>query len=286
MTVIKNTLRTLLTVGAMLASTISTNASAELIATPLRGDARLVEFRYDEDNTFLVLTRPREVTHVQMAQDEEIKGVFAGDTASFEIAPTKDFHHIFIKPKYDDTRTSMTVLTSKRAYQIILESTGENKKWYQRVSWIYDTPALLDLTSAASVPAPSAMRESLAERATANNAARGDGLKVDPKKVKDDYVITGDAPFKPAAVFSDDRFTYVRLADTTAELPALFEVGADGGYALVNYTVDGNLMKIQRVVDHVVMRLGKEEVRIDRATAAKTSSYWSARSSSSRSGEF
>src|SRR6185369_12167909 len=42
-------------------------AGAELRATPLRGDARLVEFAYDQDNTYLVLARPKAVTHVQFA---------------------------------------------------------------------------------------------------------------------------------------------------------------------------------------------------------------------------
>jgi type IV secretory pathway VirB9-like protein len=111
-------------------------ANAELIATPLRGDSRLVQFNYDADNTYLVLAKPKAVTHVQFAVDELIQSVAAGDTANWELTPTKNRKNLFIKPKFDDSDTSMTVITDKRTYQFVLRSTGDGKKWYQRVNWV------------------------------------------------------------------------------------------------------------------------------------------------------
>ena len=93
---------------------------AELIATPLTGDTRLVQFTYDEDNTFLVLAKPKAVTHLQFAADEMLQSVASGDTAQWELTPTKNRKNLFIKPKFEGIETSMTVITDKRTYQFVM----------------------------------------------------------------------------------------------------------------------------------------------------------------------
>ncbi|MDO8277489.1 MAG: hypothetical protein Q7T63_05120, partial [Burkholderiaceae bacterium] len=47
-------------------------ARAELAALPLPGDARLVQFDLDQDNTYLVLGKPRAVTHIEFPEGEAI----------------------------------------------------------------------------------------------------------------------------------------------------------------------------------------------------------------------
>ena len=120
-------------------------AGAELVATPLQGDARLVQFEYDPDNTYLILARPKSVTHMEFGSDERIATVAGGDTKNWELTPTANRHHLFIKPVYDSIETSMTVITDKRSYQFVLRSTGAGSKWYQRVTWRNGKTMLLDL---------------------------------------------------------------------------------------------------------------------------------------------
>ena len=128
-----------------IAASLTPTVHAEMSATALPGDTRLVEFEYDPDNTFLVLARPKSVTHVAFGEDEKISTVAGGDTKNWELSPTSDRRHLFVKPLFEGLETSMTVLTDKRSYQFVLRSTGPGSKWYQRVTWRYGQTILMDM---------------------------------------------------------------------------------------------------------------------------------------------
>lgn len=297
---------------AVLAVAISASSSAhaELIATPLTGDTRLVQFNYDENNTFLILAKPKAITHLQFGNDESILSVAAGDTSQWDLTPTKTRKHLFIKPKYEGLETSMTIITDKRIYQISLRSTGENMKWYQRVSWQYreemllEMDALLNSGNASSIvplnqgaPAlPGLARPTSATPANMVTPTGGgnvvpftppvsglpgpsaglpgasapsfvdtgnpSGLQAD--NLRFNYDVVGDAPFKPVMAFDDGKFTYLKMPPNLQELPALFAVIDGSDYSLVNYTVKGDYMVAQRLLEVGVLKLGKAEVRVRR----------------------
>ncbi|MDH4482715.1 MAG: TrbG/VirB9 family P-type conjugative transfer protein [Rhodoferax sp.] len=244
------------------------------MATPLTGDTRLVQFTYDEDNTFLVLAKPKAVTHLQFAADETLQSVASGDTAQWELTPTKNRKNLFIKPKFDGIETSMTVITDKRTYQFVLRSTADGKKWYQRVSWMYATSLVLEqdavldaMTSGGltmppveALPRPPIQARHPEPSSPATNATG----TLRPDSLRFNYKIEGDATFKPTQVFDDGKFTYLRMPQEVQELPALFSVVEGQEYALVNYTIDGNYLIAQRLLDTAVLKLGKAEVRVNK----------------------
>lgn len=243
---------------------------AELIATPLRGDSRLVQFHYDIDNTYLVLSKPKAVTHIQLAPDEVITSIAAGDTSSWELTPTKNRKHLFVKPKFEDIDTSMTVLTDKRTYQFVLRSTGDGKKWYQRVSWLYDIEMVLDEEPLPKpvVTEPSTAAKAVTEEKTVQSGAAdicgATGAGIRPEALQFRYEIKGDAPFKPQIVFDDGKFTYYRMPDSLQELPALFAVIEGTDYSLVNYTVQCQFLVAQRLMESSILKLGRNEIRINK----------------------
>lgn len=236
-------------------------AQAELFATPLPGDTRLVQFEYDADNTFLILSRPKALTHIEFGADERIQTVAGGDTKHWELTPTQNRRHLFVKPVYEQMETSMTVITDKRTYQFVLRSTGPGAKWYQRVTWRYGETMLLD------------MREAEEKAAEADKAARNAdkerqdqtlAVGVNPKDLRFDYSIEGNAPFRPVSLFDDGKFTWIRMPSKLVELPALFGMTEAGELSIVNYVVQGDYMLAQRVMDRGVLKLGKQEVRFSR----------------------
>ena len=236
-------------------------AQAELFATPLPGDTRLVQFEYDADNTFLILSRPKALTHIEFGADERIQTVAGGDTKHWELTPTQNRRHLFVKPVYEQMETSMTVITDKRTYQFVLRSTGPGAKWYQRVTWRYGEQMLLD------------MREAEEKAAEADKAARNAdkerqdqtlAVGVNPKDLRFDYSIDGNAPFRPVSLFDDGKFTWIRMPSKLVELPALFGMTEAGELSIVNYVVQGDYMLAQRVMDRGVLKLGKQEVRFAR----------------------
>lgn len=247
-----------LSIAALIVSTAQL-CSAEMVATPLRGDSRLVEFSYDQDNTYLVLAKPKAVTHIQFAADEVIQSVAAGDTANWEFTPTRNRKNLFVKPRFDDQETSLTVITDKRSYQFVLRSTGDGKKWYQRVSWIYSRELVLTMEGADVPESPAAPA---AAAPSAPKAASGAEMGVDPSSMHFGYEISGDAEFRPRVVFDDGKFTYFKMPANLQELPALFAVIDDKDYSLVNFEVKGDYLVAQRLLPLAVLKLGREEVRV------------------------
>lgn len=268
-------LRTLLAVAAVsLVWAFAAPAAAELVpGTPVRGDARLIQYPYDEDNTYLVLAKPKAVTHLRFAANETIRSVAAGDTANWELTPTKDRRNMFVKPKFEGDETSMTVLTDQRVYQFVLRSTGEGKKWHQRVSWVYGTELLLSLPEAdAPSPEAAARPEAPVRLATVGEAPPSAGAPagIHPDKLRFGYGISGDAPFRPLVVFDDGRFTYFKLPPNVQELPALFAIADGSDYSLVNFEVQGEYIVAHRLLPAAILKLGHAEVRVNHRPAKRS----------------
>ena len=215
----------------------------------------------------MVLSRPKAVTDIEFADDEKITTVAAGDSKNWELTPTANKKHLFVKPIYDQIESSMTVLTDKRSYQFVLRSTGVGSKWYQRVTWRRDQTMLLDLGAVVEAKEKSD-RDADQER-------QGRGEAFNPEKLSFGYLITGEGEFKPLSVFDDGRFTWIKLPTGLQEMPALFATVEDGDFQLVNYLVKGDYIVAQRLIASGVLKLGKTEIRFARTGKAPAAfSFW------------
>lgn len=264
-------------------------ASDVVLGTPITGDTRLIQYHYNPDHTYLVLGRPKAVTHLQFAANEVIRTVAAGDTSSWEITPTKDRRNLFVKPKFEGLETTLTVLTDERAYQFVLRSTGEGRKWHQRVTWIYGSDMLLQLpdldtssgpTTAGSPSAASVSggrQQPVAAAPVAQPAEPSIVAGIRPEKLRFTYEVAGDAAFKPVIVFDDGRFTYLKLPPAVQELPALFAVSESGEYSLVNFEVQGEYMVAQRLLNQAVLKLGRSEVKVTMQAPTKPRPFFGVR---------
>lgn len=254
----------------------SSPVRAELLPTPVIGDSRLVEFEFDDDNVYLVLTRPKRSTFIRMGSDEQITYVSAGDPKNFEASVAQNYQFMEVKPKFENAETNLTIVTTKRTYQLILKSTFDGGKWYQRVTWKYPQVALLDLTKQA--------QRADAEAASANASATGvpsarpslPPAANDPtfdvealQRLDSNYKITGDASFRPVSVVELDNVTMITFPSGLQELPALFRFETDdpSKVALVDYEVAGSKYVVRRRMDKFLLKLGKAEVTVERAAA-------------------
>lgn len=244
-------------------------AQLQLSPTPVTGDARMVTFEYDEDRTYKVLIRPRNTTQLKFAQDERVTYVSAGDTANFMISVPAAKTFVEVKPKHENMTTNMLVVTTKRSYHIDLQSTGEGKKWYTRVAWAYQDNAIVDLTAEHDRALDSGLARP-ARAAVEPVEDRDASAGIRPEALSFDYVVEGDAPFRPLQVFDDGARTFIRLPDDVQELPALFmRTSESDEVALVNYSVTDNHMVAQRLMDRFLLKIGKAEVRISKAKPRK-----------------
>lgn len=237
---------------------MSATANAELPATPLPGDTKLVVFTYDENNTYRLFTRPKSVTNIQFYKDERIKALALGDTIQWEVAKTGDGQHLFVKPKFENISTSATIITDKRTYQLLFVSTKEDGKWYQRATWEYPQLVLHDELA----------QQVEEEKRNAKEKHQADQVIASGVKIEDlnyNYSIDGNAEFRPSVVFDDGKFTYLRMSGNVQELPALFMVNPDDEIELVNYRVRGEYLVVERLVSTILLKVGRNEVKIKKS---------------------
>lgn len=231
---------------------------------PMPGETRLVTFTYDPNDSYTILTMPNAVTDVELRKEERILALALGDGTQWQ-AQKKD-NHLFIRPAREGLFTSATLVTTARTYQLALRSSPHGGKWYQRVSWQYpdvlvmeDNQAALDRAVAATQPSPSV--------APARPIAAPATLAVD--KLNFVYHIEGEARFRPRQVFDDGTFTYIRFDKRPQELPALFVKHRDGfGLAVYNLEPETPTIKVHRLFDAAVLKLGDEEVTITNRNGA------------------
>lgn len=241
----------------------SLSAHAQQQATPVTGDTRLVTFKFDPDKSYLILTRPKSMTHVQLRPDEKIITVGAGDTANFIFTVTANKSNLLVRPKYPDMETSLTLITTERSYPIMIRSTDpEGGKWHQRVSWIVEEGLIDDSAAPVAPMAARATQEPLPDAIAAVPSA----LAID--RLNFDYAVEGDAPFKPVQVFDDGKHTYLRLPDALEMLPALFAV-VEGEAQLLNYTVKNKFLVVQGTSPTMLLKLGKAEVKVRKGRTSR-----------------
>lgn len=254
---------------ALLASVACSLVYAQATPTPLPTDTRLVVFAFDENNTYQVLTRPSYLTNIQLGADEKFVHLVIGDTVSW-VADQSKFGNLFIRPKFPNIQTSATIVTTKRTYQLILKGGSENDKWYQRVTWEYPNSLksedydLLDLAQPVSALRAPVQQQTTplsieASHSPANRTVALDNLNFE-------YTVKGKAPFAPVQTFDDGRFTWVKMPKTLQDLPAVFAKNTDGSVELVNYTIDGDYIVVQKIAPSILLKLGKTEVTLKNET--------------------
>lgn len=253
---LRNNPRRGIALAVMLALAGLGQAQAAMAPTQYPQETRLVRFVYDANRTFDVLAQPNAITDIQLSAGETLVAFALGDTVQwvYDQAPG----HIFVKPSREGLYTSATLVTDKRSYQLQLRAMPTDGNWYQRVSWEY--PALVVSRGA--------------EATLATPVQNDAGEIASPDKLRFGYRVKGSAPFAPTNVFDDGERTWVRLPAGIQDTPAAF-LREGGKLTLVNYTLRGDYLVIQRVIDELVLKSGKSEVVVKRDGKRDRSYAWS-----------
>lgn len=233
-------------VNSLVVATLGMAAGPVLAAAqpaPFPQETRLVRFDYDENRTYDILTRPGAITNIKLQDGETLTAFALGDTVQwvFDQAPG----NIFIKPSTSGLFTSATLTTNKRSYQLQFRSMATDGNWYQRVSWEY--PSLIIARQAAEQQ----MKDLEAGE-----------VQTSPEKLNFGYSVSGRADFAPTSVFDDGKFTWMRMPSGIQETPVVF-LSEQGRLTLVNYSVRGEYLVVQRKADRFVLKSGNREVRVN-----------------------
>lgn len=248
---------------ALLSSFVGSSAAllpvvAQASATPyeMPQETRLVQFRYDPNRTYTILTRPDAPTDIALAPGEKLVAFAIGDNVQWVTANADG--HIFVKPVRSGLFTAGTIVTNERSYQVSFRSSPRNGAWYQRVSWAYSSQNMLTTISTPLQPTPAPFALSKSDENKDKETA-----SIDFKNLYTHYKVGGEKGVVDQ-VFDDGKTTWIKIDPSVRDLPAVFKKGLQDDMALVNYNVEDGYIKMQGVADHIILKLADKKVTIDR----------------------
>jgi type IV secretion system protein VirB9 len=227
-------------VACVVGSLLGAPLHAQLLEVPISGpvDPRVRSVLFKEDAVVSLRGHYGYQMSVEFGADERIENVSIGDSLAWQVTPNRRADTIFLKPIEFDATTNMSVITNKRRYTFQLsaeapEGPGDPNIIY-RVKFTYPPEV-------ATTPVPTVL---LVHEAV-NRA----------------YSVSGSVRNRPSQVYDDGALTYFEWPAATPT-PAVFAVGTAGGEAVVNFTMRGNLMVVERIAPAFVLRNGSDETRV------------------------
>jgi len=218
-------------------------------------------YPFSEGALYRLYATPEQVTDIALQPGETLSSVSAGDTVRWVMGDTTSGSgtgkqvHVLVKPFMTGLKTNLVIMTGRRSYHLVLESTDHTAM--AAISWSYPQDQLL------------ALRQQDAQAEAVAPVAQG--LVLEDLRFR--YEITGDnPPWRPIRAFDDGSKVYIEFPKRLdqGEAPPLFVVGPMGDNQLVNYRVRSNYYIVDRLFGAAELRLGQDPqqvVRISRTDA-------------------
>ena len=219
--------------SALLVAVIA-RSFAETIPSPGPSDSRIRVAPYSQDAVYRLLGFVGFETDVEFEPGERFVGLGAGDIEGLSFVA--EGNHLFLKPRAATVATNLTLLTTRRTYQVDYSARAAHPEPSDEVTYV------LRFTYP---PLP----ESSAEGATRSLGAGSEGTK------NLDYWFCGDPSLKPVAASDDGWHTRLTFAPR-AEQPAIFVLNDDGTESLLNFSLEEGDVILHRVARRLILRRG------------------------------
>jgi type IV secretion system protein VirB9 len=207
---------------------------AENAPAPGLKDSRIRIAPYSADEVYRLSGFVGFETDLEFAPGETFVGLGAGDIEG--ISFVAQGNHLFLKPKAAKVGTNLTILTSRRTYQVDYSASSAHPD------------ATADVTYA--------LRFTYPPPATDSGAAANRALAIEaPRPRNFDYWFCGDPTLKPEAASDDGMHTRLRFP-ARAEQPAIFVLNEDGSESLLNFSMDEGDVIVHRVARRLILRRG------------------------------
>lgn len=212
-------------------------ASAVETPQPGRTDPRIQWIEYDPDQVIVLQGTIGYQVMLEFGPGERLENVAIGDALAWQVTPSKSAERLFLKPIDPDAQTNLTIVTNERRYLFELRVAGQESALVTPfvVRFNYPQPAI----ALPAAPEPEA----------------------EPQMVNTDYTISGAAENRPLRVFDDGHMVYFEWSPD-AEVPAIFAVAADGSESIINYTVHGKYIVVDRLSPRFALRNGKQVMTV------------------------
>ncbi len=238
-------------------------------------DPRVRVVTYQAQNVVELHTFYGVSTHIAFAPGEIVKWEACGDSAAWDIVDKGN--NLFIKPKASHADTNLTVITNRRTYNFELEVLPfpPNSSWAWRSKHlIYQLTFLYpdDVVRAKNIELADQAQAAAEAQAAAAAARAKQQIKTDLHEAKNapslnyDYWAAGSKSITPVAAYDNGQFIYLKFAPHQA-MPSVYDLVSNKGgkdeEALVNTTVQGDTLVVERLVPKLVLRLGQQVVAVE-----------------------
>lgn len=219
---------------ALLILLVSLAAAAGAETRPAPGllDSRIRTAPYNVDEVYRLTGFVGYQTDLEFELGEAFVGLGAGDIEGISFVAQDN--HLFLKPKAAKIGTNLTILTSRRTYQLDYSALPKLPDATEDVTYV------LRFTYPAIVKADHKTQ---------------DLLDAIPKPRNVDYWFCGHPSLKPVAASDDGVHTRLTFA-AKAEQPAIFVLNEDGTEALLNFSMDEGDVILHRVARRLILRRG------------------------------
>jgi len=243
-----------------------------------QGDNGKVTYIFGQTQPTIICS-PLRVCMIELEANEVIQDQYAGDHVRWDISPSASVPTPFIaiKPKEANVSTNYVVITNKRIYSFILQSS--KNRYMSMINFSYPE---------------NAQQKWAAYYAAQNNKDAADSKNKTPKYVLQtqsldfNYQISGNAKFKPTRVYTDGAKTYIELPESVknSELPIFTSETESGKSKVLNARYIGNKYIIDQKITKGVLQAGsgKHAEKINIVFSGKTAT--SATSTNNRSDDY
>jgi type IV secretion system protein VirB9 len=178
---------------------------------------------------------------IEFAPGESFTGLGGGDLDGLVYGTHANY--FTLKPRAQDVRTNLLVLTNKRRYLFdYAVSSAQPDPQVEDVVYLLRFTYPPDPQEASGLSPEERIETALA---LANHHSRNF-----------DYWYCGNPAIKPVAASDDGVHTRLQFA-ARAELPAIFVRNDDGSESLLNFSMDGGDVVIHRVTRRLILRRGR-----------------------------
>ena len=210
---------------------------------PARGqiDSRIRVVAYDAYEVYKLRGIVGYQIDLEFEPGETFVGLGAGDLEGLSFVGQDN--HLFLKPKAAPVATNLTVLTSRRHYQIDYTALGQRPG-------VGDREVIYALRFTYSPPPPSE-GAATAKRVDAELDSAGS------RRARNiDYWYCGEPSIRPIAASDDGVHTRLRFG-ANSDLPAIFIRNDDASESLLNFSMDAGDVIVHRVARRFILRRGK-----------------------------
>ncbi len=228
-------------------------AGAAQLPRPGRDDARIQRAEYRAEDVVLVRAWSGYVTRIVFSEGETIVDVASGFADGWSFSPQANV--LYIKPQAVAQQGMETMEPQPGVWDTNLQVKTDVR--------LYDFD--LVLLGADTVDAQTLRRRAVAYRIAFDYPAGSPaGMPAAFKAVNRRYAMQvgeNSAGIAPILADDDGKMTRLRFRDR-GELPAIFAVNPTGEESLVNWHVEGDDVLVHRVLPALMLRLGRQVVKI------------------------